>query len=260
MDLNEHLIAEILPKGEVSILAGASGAGKSTLLMHIIKCFQQSKDVFGHAIQTNIKIGYIAADRTWDAYARLAKVVGVDITKLYVRALIDDIEIDTEKLEENPQATMYALLDSMVKAKCDLVIVDPVVVLLGSDINTYHKVAARLIKLNRYCKLNNLTILGTHHANKARSDVQFKRAQDRISGTSALLGFTSCQLCLLPKEETKDQRFAEWHIVSHHAAPKVVYLDRDSATGCFIEASAALWDGSLDAPTPVDISMFEEYA
>ncbi len=255
--LETDIIAEILPATETSILAGASGAGKTTLLMHVVKCLQNGEPVFGHPTRQGMKIGYLAADRTWDAYARLAKVVGVDIDKLYVRALIDDkmlTEDDLDGFERDPQTIMYSLLKDMVAKGVNLVIADPLVVLLGSDINTYHKVAARMIRLNRFCKMNNLTILGTHHANKARTDFSFKRPQDRISGTSALLGFSSTQLCLLPKEETQEGKFAEWHIVSHHAKAKVIYLDRCDQTGVFKEH--VQWDGIAE----VDISAFNEVA
>lgn len=227
------IIENIIPENEVSILAGASGAGKTTLLMEIVRCLQQNQPVFGHAIKENLKIGYIAADRTWDAYVRLAELVGVDISKLCVRALIDDQDIDVSLLERDPQQIMLHLLKQMAAEGCDLVIVDPLVVLLGADINTYHVVAARMIKLNRFCKLNKLTILGTHHATKARTDFSFKRPQDRISGTSALLGFTSTQLFLASAEESGED-YTQWHIVSHHAKAKIIYLERDQSTGLFI--------------------------
>lgn len=221
------LIDGILPATEVSILAGASGAGKTTVLMGVLKQLQDNLPVFGHAITPDLKLGYIAADRTWDAYDRLAQKVGVDLSKMKVRALIDDENIDTHRLETNPSSILYTLLGEMAHAKVNLVVVDPLAVLLGCDLNTYHVVAARLIRLNRFCKLNNLTVLGTHHATKARSDYSFKRPQDRISGSSALLGFTSTQLFLSSPEESGGE-YTDWHIVSHHAKAMIIHLRRNS--------------------------------
>jgi KaiC/GvpD/RAD55 family RecA-like ATPase len=227
------LIEYILPKHEVSILAGASGAGKTTLIMQVLCNLQHNEQVFGHAIEEDLNIGYIAADRTWDAYARLAMQVGVDLDRIKVKALIDDTSIDLDQLESNAQGTMYKVLSSLVAEGCDLIVVDPLVVLLGSDINTYHVIAARMIKLNRFCKANQVTILGTHHATKARTDFSFKRPQDRISGSSALLGFTSTQLFLASGEES-GQEYTQWHIVSHHAKAEVINLERDKNTGLFV--------------------------
>lgn len=227
------LIEHILPKHEVSILAGASGAGKTTLIMQVLCNLQHNEPVFGHAIEEDLKIGYLAADRTWDAYARLAMQVGADLDRMVVRALIDDTSIDIENLERDSQGVMYNVLKSMVAEGCNLIVVDPLVVLLGSDINTYHIVAARMIRLNRFCKANQVTILGTHHATKARTDFSFKRPQDRISGSSALLGFTSTQLFLASAQES-GQEYTQWHIVSHHAAAEVINLERDKNSGLFV--------------------------
>lgn len=231
----DDIIQHIVPAHETSILAGASGAGKTTLLMHILKELQQNKDVFGHKASRDLKIGFIAADRTWEAYKKLAETVGVDVSKLtHVRALIDDDAIDCSTLERNPSIILYNLLNEMVKAGCQLVIVDPLAVLLGCDLNKYHVVAARLIQLNRYCRLNGVTVLGTHHATKARTEAGFKRPQDRINGSGALLGFTSTQLFLAAADETGGE-YTEWHIISHHAKAKVIHLKRTQDTGTFYQ-------------------------
>lgn len=229
-----ELIDGLLPKNEVSILAGASGAGKTTLLMYVIKCLQTNEPVFGHKVEKNLKVGYIAADRTWEAYKRLADTTGVDLNQMHVRALIDDDNIDTENFERNPQSLMYKLLKEMHDLNVHLVIVDPLVVFMGCDTRMYHVNAARLIQLNRFCRKHDLTILGTHHATKARSDFTFKRPQDRINGSGALLGFTSTQLFLAAADETGNE-YTEWHIISHHAPAKVIQLKRGE-NGLFVQA------------------------
>lgn len=228
------IIADIIPAHETSILAGASGAGKTTLLMEMLKYLQNNQPLFGHAVTPDLKVGFIAADRTWEAYKRLAETVGVDVSVLKVRALIDDDKIDCSTLERNPSIILYSLLSEMVQEGRNLVVIDPLAVLLGCDLNKYHVVAARLIALNRYCRLNGITVLGTHHATKARTESGFKRPQDRINGSGALLGFTSTQLFLAAPEETGSD-YTEWHVVSHHAKAKVIYLKR-TVTGTFIEA------------------------
>lgn len=226
------VIAGVLPEHEVSILAGASGAGKTTLLMQIVKQLQDCDQVFGHKSLCGLKIGYVAADRTWKAYEILCNNVKVDIGTMHVKALIDDPDIDIGLFERSPRVFLYGLLSEMVKAGCNLLIVDPLVSLLGGDPNKYGQMAPRLIQLNRFCIQNKVTILGTHHAGKARTDFGFKRAQDRISGSSALLGFTSTHLFLAAAEEIQ-QPYCEWHIVSHHAKAEVIKLKRTDPHGLF---------------------------
>ena len=220
------IISSILPDKEVSILAGASGAGKTTLIMQALAAMQQGKEVFGHECQPGLRLGYIAADRSWRSYQRTAELSSLDLGSIKVRALIDDPAIDLANFEKSPLDELERLIASMLPL--DLVAVDPLVVFLGVDTNKYHLSAARLIRLNKACLANNITILGTHHATKARSDYSFKRPQDRISGTSALLGFTSSQLFLAAPEETsREDGFYEFHVISHHAAPKVILLSRE---------------------------------
>jgi RecA-family ATPase len=231
----KDIIEHVVPAHETSLLAGASGAGKTTLLMEIIKQLQHNEPVFGHSITEDLQIGFIAADRTWEAYKKLGEVVGVDISKLtHIRALIDDDKIDCSTLERNPSVILYNLLNEMVEKGCQLVVIDPLAVLLGCDLNKYHVVAAKLIQLNRYCRLNGITVLGTHHATKARTESGFKRPQDRINGSGALLGFTSTQLFLAAADETGSE-YTEWHIVSHHAKAKVIHLKRDESRGTFYQ-------------------------
>ena len=219
------IISSVLPAEEVSILAGASGVGKTTLIMTVLKDLQEGREVFGNPVLPSAKIGYIAADRTWESYVKTAALTGLDLSRISIRTLIDDAKINLADFEKDPMATLQGLIRSMLPL--DLVVVDPLVVFLGVDTNKDHLNAARLIALNRFCRANKVTILGTHHATKARSDYSFKRAQDRISGTSALLGFTSTQLFLAAPEETgREDGCHEWHIISHHAPGRVICLRR----------------------------------
>ena len=245
LNRSEELIAATLPTNEVSLLAGASGAGKTTLIMQVLSNLQRGELVFGREGAANLRIGYIAADRTIRAYEKTAKLVGLDMSKLKIKALVDDNDIDLRSFEASPIDELERLLKIMLPL--DLVIVDPLIVFLGVDTNKYHLNASRLIRLNKFCLAHNLTILGTHHAAKARSDYGFKRAQDRISGTSALLGFTSTQLFLAHPDETgRKDGFYEWHVISHHAPGRVTLLSRGEAGLFQFEGEDALGQAKVE--------------
>jgi RecA-family ATPase len=228
-DSMADIIDSIIPAEEVSILAGASGAGKTTLIMQLLTALQANALVWGHAGRPNLRLGYIAADRTWKSYQKTAALANLDLGAIQVRALVNDAAINLHDFERSPIDELERLIGTMLPV--DLIVVDPLVVFLGVDTNKYHLNAARLIRLNRLCMANKVTLLGTHHATKARSDFSFKRAQDRISGTSALLGFTSTQLFLASPEETgRSDGYYEWHIVSHHAPAKIILLTRENGS------------------------------
>jgi RecA-family ATPase len=209
-----ELVEGLLPEHQVSILAGASGAGKTTLLLQLVKQLQSGGPAFGMPSAASLSmpgaIGYIVADRTSQDLLETASAVGVDTAALKLRSLVDDASIDIAKFETAPRAVLFDLLSSL--KSCQLVIVDPLIVFTGVDTNKYHLNAAALIRINRFCMDNGITILGTHHATKARTDFGFKRAQDRISGSSALLGYTSTQLFLSTPEEN-DTDYFQWTIV-----------------------------------------------
>lgn len=230
-------ITDVLPAHQVSVMAGASGAGKSTLIAQVLKDMQLGKTAtFTFPCRPDLEVGYITADRTLLAFTKLATIVGLDLARLPYLSLIDDTTISLAQIEHDPLALLLSLLQRPRFIRCDLIIVDPLIAFLGVNLNAYHLVAPRLIRLARYCSERGLTILGTHHATKARSDFSFMRPQDRISGSSALLGFTSTHLFLDTPEES-GKPHTHWHVVSHHAPPKMIELARD-ATGLFLPIAA----------------------
>jgi len=227
MAINE-LITGLLPEHQVSILAGVSGAGKTTLLLQILKQLAQGQhSVWDMPCRPGLKLGYIVADRTKQDLLTTAEALEFPMQafNIPVRSLVDDESVDIGQFEQKPLDVLFKMLDDL--GQIDLAVVDPLIVFTGVDTNKYHLNAAKLIRINRFCMDRQITILGTHHATKARSDFSFKRAQDRISGSSALLGYTSTQLFLASPEETEDENgLSQWTIVSHHAPPKTMFLSR----------------------------------
>lgn len=212
------LVEDILPTREVSILAGASGAGKTTLLLHLIKAFQTNSPFFGKRVRPNTRIGFIAADRTWRSYAERIRKIGVDTEKLGVRTVADDEDIDESRLKRDAMGLLFDLIRSL--GPLDLVIIDPMVHFFGASPKEWHLMGPALLSLNKWCNRQEMTVLGTHHSTKARTDFSFVRPQDRINGSMGLLGFSSSQLFMMEPEGDADyhQLFvhghnaADWHL------------------------------------------------
>ncbi len=222
------------PVGQVSLLAGSSGVGKTTLLYQLLSRWQ-SLETFGGFAGPDGPYGLIAADRTIDAHKETAAMVNLSWSSMVVRSLVDDTGIDLNQLELNPLSLLFNLLANIrheLPGGPALIIVDPLMIFLGVDLNKYHLVASRLIKLNRWCQAANVLLIGTHHATKPRTDWSFKRPQDRLAGSGALLAFTSTQGFLAGADELEDATWSEWTTVSHHHPAVTLRLVRNE-TGLF---------------------------
>ena len=213
-----------LPPSEVSVLAGASGSGKSTLILQFLKAWGQHEQFLDIPTPPD-QVSYIAGDRSIHSLYHRAQDVGLDMNTVSHASLIDNPDVDIRLFQYDSLSLLFKLLDHL---QGPLFIIDPLIIFLGVDLNRYHLVAPQLIRLNRYCQDKGYTILGTHHTTKARSDFQFHRPQDRISGSSALSAFTSTQLALSTVEESQGMDdAARLDIVSHLAAPETHWLNRD---------------------------------
>jgi len=220
--------SKFLPSREVSVLAGASGSGKSTLLLQFLKSWADGRS-FLDVPPPSDGVSYLAGDRSINSLYHRATDVGIDMTTIPHTSLIDNSDIDIKMFQYDALSLLFRLLDSL---KGPLFMIDPLIIFLGVDLNRYHLVAPQLIRLNRHCQDRGYTILGTHHTTKARSDFQFMRPQDRISGSSALSAFTSTQLALtspdeVPQTSSSLPPAARLDIVSHIAAPETHWLSRD---------------------------------
>ena len=217
-----------LPQNEVSVLAGASGSGKSTLLLQFLKAWSKGHSFLDVPPPPN-GVSYLAGDRSINSLYHRAGDVGIDMTTIPHASLIDNSDIDIKMFQYDALSLLFRLLDKMGGP---VFVIDPLIIFLGVDLNRYHLVAPQLIRLNRHCQDKGYTILGTHHTTKARSDFQFLRPQDRISGSSALSAFTSTQLALAAPDEVPQTTSslppaARLDIVSHIAAPETHWLSRD---------------------------------
>ncbi len=224
------VIEDILPRGEVSILAGSSGCGKSTLLMQCLAAFQAGEDKFlGHTLDLDIKWGYLANDHAWKMYEDTARRCHLRINDIPHISVMDDDTIDLEIFKQDSLRLLEQQLLRLKDEGAEAVVVDTLVSWFGGDIRNYNGPAYALLRLGRFCRKHSLTLLGTHHATKARSDFTYKRPQDRISGSAALLGFSSTQLCLIPPDENGTASY-HFHIVAHNAPAKMIALERADAS------------------------------
>jgi hypothetical protein len=122
-----------------------------------------------------------------------------------------------------------------------LVVVDPLGLFMGGNLNDYYACAVSMLRIRRLCQTRQITILGLAHAGKQKGDSrqQYRRLQDRIAGSTGQHGFGDTQMYLASPEETGDKWYTFlWH--PHTAPAEEFKLGRDPATGLFIPWQTAV--------------------
>lgn len=235
-------IPGIINYGSVNILAGASGVGKTCFLSWLLTQLRDGKPVFGKPVNVPTTIGYVAADRGWEAGGRYwFDKSGLEV-KVY--SLADDPNFIPVRLRNKLKLVSDVLkhcLDRLDLPAGSLVAIDPIALFIG-NLNDYHATATALLEIRRLCADRKLSAIGLAHAAKQKADKKerYMRLQDRINGSGAQLGYGDTQMYLAGPDETGKRHYTFlWH--PHNAPAQEFQLGR-SPEGLFIP-----WSASLDS-------------
>lgn len=210
----------LLPKRHLHIMSGASGAGKTTLLLQAIKAWE-NKEPFPIEFDAT-SIGYLVADRGDQDVKDMCHQL--DIKNVEVYGFVGDKTFPLAYLK-NAEVMLQKCLEKFTRNH-DLIILDPLLPFMAEK-NTKDLTATMLslIPLSRMADANNITILGSHHSSKSRSDFAFKRAQDRASGSAGMQGYSCVQIALVEGVEM-DKMYHMLEITPHREARQQFWLDR----------------------------------
>ena len=211
----------ILKRRQVHILAGASGSGKSTLLLQCIRDKRRGVDApIGFA---GDRIAYAVMDRAADDLRDRALRWHLQVP---MYSLCDDPVIAEKDfiMLYKPNLLMNRVMEcfkrnSTDELPFDVLVLDPIILLMEGSTNDYRDVARSLIRLGWYAAMNNITILATHHATKAKTETGFMRAQDRILGSAAFQGYSGTQMILIDGPEQSSSN-TSLHLIPHTAPPE----------------------------------------
>jgi len=235
----------IFNAGFLSLLSGASGIGKTALIAALAVRFRDGGSLFGVEVNTPPAIAYITVDRPW-ADARLwFEAVGFPDIRQY--SIVDDHNYPLKLLEKdrrtgNPLLAFQKACEPLDLPHGSLVFVDPMTLFMGGNLLDYNLVALSCLKIHRWLQDTQYCVIGAFHTSKQKEDKKsrYLRAQDRITGSGALLGFTATQMNLMaPDEAARKDAVYQLLINPHHRRACTAELTKDENTGLF----------SLDAST-----------
>lgn len=222
-------IPTIIPFGSVTVFAGAAGVGKTAMLAEWFVRIRDGRKIWGHDTNVPTEILYVAADRQWASHQQWFDTAGFKEFRHY--SVADDKSINAEWLRQ-PQNALKLFDKIMLELNPRpgaLITLDPVAPLfILGDQNRPRDVAATLLHFSRFTSKYRVTLICTAHFSKQKSDVmsQYRRPQDRISGSGAFAGFSDTQMYLVDPEPP-DQPYHVFGWVPRHCKPETVRCVRD---------------------------------
>lgn len=232
----------IILGGSINILAGASGTGKTALLVQWAVAFRDRGMLLGHQCQPVTDIGVITADRSWVTgwgeraegeiqygTRRWFELAGWPDIPHY--SLQDDRNFRASRLRKKADR-VGILADNLAQLGLrpyGLCFIDPITPYLGGDLNNYDACFSALTEVRALTRDLKLTIIGGGHAGKQTADPRrrYIRPQDRIAGSTALLGYSDTQMYLsAPCELGRDVTHYALDVTGHHAPPMTFTLER----------------------------------
>lgn len=192
MPETEFLIADLLPAGEIHLLAGSSGSGKTTWLFQMLALWQAGLPVLGHH-SSPVPYAYISIDRSRTSVTRTLQRLGLEnqLTHIICREDLGSVT--------SLGAVLVSVREKYPEAKAFFI--EGFQTLVGDKGNSYTPVAQLLQAATTYCATNNLTILGVCHSPKMKIEEGFKHPRETVLGSVAWAAFSDTVITMDLNEE-----------------------------------------------------------
>jgi hypothetical protein len=241
--VSEYLIDQILPRREVHLIAGPSGAGKSTwALQTLVEQWQVGKEVLGYK-SFPVPWLYVSGDRSMESVERTLRRIGIPRSNINVFSCIDtrvfNIGSIIKKAMTAPVPPRFFFFEGFIS------------LMLASGLkNEYKDVSWFLTGLTATCKEQDITILGSCHAPKMKSDSWYMNPRERILGSAGWGGFCETIIVIEPVTSTGNVADAlplrRLYVLPRNAAERSIDLVFDT-NGRLVESEAELYTALFTA-------------
>lgn len=201
LDQTERFIVdEILPAGQIHVLAGPSGAGKTRWLLPTIKAWYEGKDVLGYKSNPEPYL-YISCDRSSKSLNQTLKKLKLQDWDLYYKTipeLLDDIGIvDYEKFK------LESIINYYTNIKVFFIEAMAWFQQMGNKVNEYNANLRYWTNLQKIVEERDITIVATTHQPKSNPKDRHENPRERIMGSVAM-GAIVDTIFLLEFDDVKD--------------------------------------------------------
>jgi archaellum biogenesis ATPase FlaH len=222
-------VDRFIPKNTITLLAGESGIGKSHVLISVLLSMLSDEEAFGCLSSEAAKVQYFSEDDG-------------DILRPYVDRIMPNHEVKYPELLRFEQNVVgYEDMIKRIKVfNPELVIIDPLVVVMDIDDNREREVSKFVRTLYMLARERNMAIVFTRHMSKPSAGVVYTRENifSRVLGSQAFVASTKQRIVLWREAggtftlSVKGKYNAEWHsrILIDTSAGKIL-LNANDVTG-----------------------------
>jgi hypothetical protein len=182
--------AAVMPTGRVHLFCGPSGAGKTTCLFQMIVEMQRGGKWLGYQTQWH-PLAYIAFDREEEETHETMTRIGLDprsVPQFYPKVQLPE---QGKPTDDRMEQIISAVRTRYPEAK--VLVFDAFFILAAhGQINNYLYMAEWLQRARKLCKELDITIIGIAHSPKEREGHKITSPRQKIQGSVAGGGFTSC--------------------------------------------------------------------
>ncbi len=180
------LIDNILPEGEMNLLAGPAGVGKTTLALQIGTDIQNGTDVWGRRTWATGMV-VVSLDRSANAHERMLS--GMSIPR-------DRFEFFSQR---NSPTTIEIIVNSCASKypKHGLIFIDGFATLCDG-INSYSQSSAFLRVTGELCERTKRAILGSVHSTKTKEGEGYSNPRQRVLGSVAWAAYSDLIITMDP--------------------------------------------------------------
>jgi len=196
------LVRPLIPLAATTLLGGPEGLGKSTLWVHWAAAATHGALDGDMNEPTNV---LVMANEDAPEYTIVPRLMaaGADLTRVH---FVDAVSADGMRSSVVMPMDTDRMLDAIDKFNARLVIVDPLVSIIDSSLDSHKDASVRqaLDQMNRLASTGGATVLGIVHLNKGSSTFVL----DRVLGSRAFTAAARAVIFLLddPDDDTGQQR------------------------------------------------------